>query len=985
MQHHPANVGSTAPPPPEQPPPTPIFMQHGPTMQYFQPQVPQPLANAAASGQPQVNMYAQQHMAPMQQFPTQQPKKRQGEGRGKDALSDYLRAASLVVTRMSYYKMAMAAFQSDATRRHRGAGGGKLRAWIHSERKLLFFFVLHFFATIIVWQHFAFSKFKIQEAKVPEGANLFWWKRLTPTLEFGAMHAILLQMSFLPLTMARHTISVLSETFVAKVIPFQRITAMHIHLGYTMITIVFFATVLFFTFFGQGCVQQKSGQEPSPNGVMTFCVQMTSEIMNTGYGIFATLLLVGATSYFRDRIPYEIFYVTHHLVFVMFAIAIAHTFDDKARGGQSRSQNFKWFTASLIWYLSDRAFMVYNTEILPVVEWLALGREDGQRGKVLILRLKRPAHWRFQPGQFASLNASSLLGNDYSWHPFSIGSSPSDPTLDFYIQVQAPGSWTDRLWLAAQSDPRRIGVASVSNPPTLKIQGPFGAALASWNDYGHVMAVSSGTGVVPMLSLLKSNYSRLVKVNATEDAESAAEIQEACGEYAFAVASRRLSILQYVLRAMHPSRAESATAALKQAQVSEMVYTKFQLNWRTRRLRESGKDSATYRAMLTIRSKFLDAQMTRISLLFLPVLEFVMATLAVSWSVLYVMQADVKTPKGIVTVAMQGSVITKGHEQVLLVLHSAAVAFFSCFWLTVVPVNTVLFYSDFVILAVSVLATVLWEDSKSWGHFSALQASALVGLALYRLARVWAYSALPDDLAGSAIRKASGRLDSFKFIFVARDAAFVHHLWAELDKCWSSLVDSWGPGYASTVSKIEVFCTDKDVAACERLVSAVKGTSLYKTGALQFRRPDFPLIMKDHLLGRVSRAQMSSGRYPASTSTIVAFTGSTNLGSLINQAVQEAVVSISMLEGNTSGKPRVSHAMDFVQENYGIATPAGRARPTGSGSAAEPAGGMQDTAKSSLVFSSAPPGVPLAPQQVHYPPQQVQYGQVLGAYPSHWH
>jgi hypothetical protein len=28
------------------------------------------------------------------------------------------------------------------------------------------------------------------------------------------------------------------------------------------------------------------------------------------------------------------------------------------------------------------------------------------------------------------------------------------------------------------------------------------------------------------------------------------------------------------------------------------------------------------------------------------------------------MQADVKTPKGIITVAMQGSVITKGHEQV---------------------------------------------------------------------------------------------------------------------------------------------------------------------------------------------------------------------------------------------------------------------------------------------------------------------------------
>jgi hypothetical protein len=37
------------------------------------------------------------------------------------------------------------------------------------------------------------------------------------------------------------------------------------------------------------------------------------------------------------------------------------------------------------------------------------------------------------------------------------------------------------------------------------------------SDYGHVIAVGSGTGVVPMMSLLKSTYSRLVKVNALLD------------------------------------------------------------------------------------------------------------------------------------------------------------------------------------------------------------------------------------------------------------------------------------------------------------------------------------------------------------------------------------------------------------------------------------------------------------------------------------
>ena len=562
-------------------------------------------------------------------------------------------AASLVTAKMSCHKAAMAAFQSDPTRGKFGSGGGWLRAWLYSERKMLFFIALHFSATIIVWQHFSFSKYKVQEAKLavpgPEGANFFWWKRLAPTFTFGAKHAILLQMSLLPLTMARHTIALLSETFVAKVIPFHRTTAMHICLGYTAIALVFLATLSFLTFYGQGCALQKSGQEPSPNGVMTFCSGMTSEIMITGYVICATLLLLGVTSYFRNRILYEIFYITHQLVFVlMFAIAIAHTFDDKARAGQRRSQSFEWFTASLIWYLSDRAFMVYNTEVLPVVEWLALGQKDAsahgdsEQGRVLILRLKRPAHWKFQPGQFASLNASSLL-NDSSWHPFSIGSSPSDSTIDFQIQVQAPGSWTDRLWLAAHSEPQRMGVANLMNPPTLKIQGPFGAALASWNDYGHIMAISSGTGVVPMLSLLKSTYSRFVKLNAAQDAKSLAEIEEACGEYAFAVSSRQLSILQYIMRTMRSScQTESAASAeLKRAHAYEtMGFSIFQLNWRTRRLRQDGKQCATYRAMLTIRNKSLNAQMARLSLLIIPVLEFIMASLAVSWSVLHVMQVN---------------------------------------------------------------------------------------------------------------------------------------------------------------------------------------------------------------------------------------------------------------------------------------------------------------------------------------------------------
>eukprot|EP00959_Pyramimonas_sp_CCMP1952_P418365 8764389-Pyramimonas_sp.AAC.1 len=76
--------------------------------------------------------------------------------------------------------------------------------------------------------------------------------------------------------------------------------------------------------------------------------------MLTGLGILAATLVVAITSYLRQRLPYEVFFFAHHLVFAVFAITMAHTVDDKNRAGQSRSQTFKWFVASLAIYFTDR-------------------------------------------------------------------------------------------------------------------------------------------------------------------------------------------------------------------------------------------------------------------------------------------------------------------------------------------------------------------------------------------------------------------------------------------------------------------------------------------------------------------------------------------------------------------------------------------------------------------------------------------------------
>ena len=363
-------------------------------------------------------------------------------------------------------------------------------------------------------------KFEAQAAKVPEGANRYWWKRLAPPLEFGSMHAILFQLALIPLTMSRFSIASLTDTYLDKIFPLNRVLRMHIHLGYTMIIIVFFATIFFFAFFGLLC----------SDGEVDFCKKFTSEIMVTGYVILATLLIIGGTSYFRHVIPYEVFYAVHHLVFVMFCITIAHTLDVEQRKGRTeRSQTFRWFSATLLYYVCDRIAMklnhTYKTKLVDFscsrsfrrgqtppmqdfpqstspdkdIDYGANVTSSASTVCTIILKVTRPALFRFKPGQYAFLRISEV--DAYTWHPFSIASDPESPILEFYIEVIDCGqsinskkrrSWTKQLFDLLGGDGDKQG--QICRHLSVDIMGPYGTSLARTEDYSHVLALSSGTG-----------------------------------------------------------------------------------------------------------------------------------------------------------------------------------------------------------------------------------------------------------------------------------------------------------------------------------------------------------------------------------------------------------------------------------------------------------------------------------------------------------
>jgi predicted ferric reductase len=334
--------------------------------------------------------------------------------------------------------------------------------------------------------HFFLTKWQEQEVAVPAAAPHRMLKRLVPSLEFGAMHAILFQMALIPLSMSRFSIAALSESIVDRFVPLNRAVRIHIHLGYTMVTVVVVATLLFFGFFGAMCI----------DGEQAFCDKFRSEIMITGYCIFAFMLIIVGTSYFRHKIPYELFYAIHHLVFLIYITTIVHTFDNVQRKGQrSRSQTFVWFSATLIYYLCDRAAMyVSHRYQARLISSSTVSASNGSR--MVVLRLRRPVLFNFKPGQYAYLRLDCIDGH---WHPFSIASGPDSSTIEFYIEVCGESSWTGQLW--ALLDKERGGVTKSDMSTSKKqmwfeVMGPYGSSLgARPGSYSHVLAIGAGTGM----------------------------------------------------------------------------------------------------------------------------------------------------------------------------------------------------------------------------------------------------------------------------------------------------------------------------------------------------------------------------------------------------------------------------------------------------------------------------------------------------------
>jgi hypothetical protein len=81
---------------------------------------------------------------------------------------------------------------------------------------------------------------------------------------------------------------------------------------------------------------------------------------------------------------------------------------------------------------------------------------------------------------------------------------PHPPTQDFYIQVFGGKSWTNTLWNMAHAN---------KAPAKVTVMGPMGSGLGNAADYTHMIAIGSGTGIVPMISHFRTCVSQLLPLH----------------------------------------------------------------------------------------------------------------------------------------------------------------------------------------------------------------------------------------------------------------------------------------------------------------------------------------------------------------------------------------------------------------------------------------------------------------------------------------
>ena len=146
--------------------------------------------------------------------------------------------------------------------------------------------------------------------------------------------------------------------------------------------------------------------------------------------IILTIMVTCSLSYVRRSGYFQVFYCTHMLYFLYWALLLMHAPDF-----------WKWF-------IGPASIFVIEITYRILTSFLGRGKTVVSAGVILPSRvthliIKRPAGFNFSPGDWVFIKIPEVAR--FEWHPFTISSAPEVHDT-FHVHIRGVGEWTNRLY-----------------------------------------------------------------------------------------------------------------------------------------------------------------------------------------------------------------------------------------------------------------------------------------------------------------------------------------------------------------------------------------------------------------------------------------------------------------------------------------------------------------------------------------------------------
>ncbi|KAL3530670.1 hypothetical protein ACH5RR_009992 [Cinchona calisaya] len=349
----------------------------------------------------------------------------------------------------------------------------------------------------------------------------------------GSAETLKFNMALILCPVCRRTLTVLRETVLGAIIPFDdninfhKIIAFAIAIG-TFIHVVFHLSCNLVRL--SSCPTDKFNliygrdfnyHQPTYFGLVV-SIPGTTGIMMVFMMSFSFTLALHSFRRNVVKLPWPInnlagfnaFWYAHHLLAIVYFLLILHGYFLLFHKEWYGRTTWMYLAVPMFIYITERIFTFNDHKYQVDIEKAVI-----YTGNVLALYMSKPIGFKYKSGMYLFVKCPDI--SPFEWHPFSITSAPDDQHLSVHIRTL--GDWTTELknTFAKACEPQdaqprrgslvrmetraRPGTTEQSQAefPTIFIKGPYGAPAQNYKKYDILLLIGLGIGATPFISIIK--------------------------------------------------------------------------------------------------------------------------------------------------------------------------------------------------------------------------------------------------------------------------------------------------------------------------------------------------------------------------------------------------------------------------------------------------------------------------------------------------